>query len=296
MHPCQNIRLPLKRFCLLIWIGALFACSSVQVGYNQIDFLLKWWMDDYADLTSIQGHFLEQRLPLVHKKHRQEELPKVIPKLQTLRLKLDQPLKNEEGIKLVKDIKSFARDSANLLVDDLSNLALMLEPKQISYLEKALQKANKKYQADFMSGSADERFDKRVEKIIERTESICGNLDKSQQVKIREIAKEYLINMEETYEVRIYKQQLLLKTLKKINQDKPSHTLVKNMLTQLFNEIEAGDTLERKAFENKRDESAGIIIAKISEILNEPQRNKAQSSIRKWENDVQVLVKTKTQE
>ena len=287
------IKLKTKRFYLTLVVFFSFllsSCSSIQLAYNQVDFLLKWWIDDYVDLTSEQEQLYDQSIPLLVKKHRQEELPKALQQLRKLRAKLDQPLQIDDGVNIVKDIKSFSRTSINLLQDDAVTLSLSLQPKQFSYLENAFAKSNKKFQNDFLKGSSEDRLDKRVEKIIERTESFSGNLSKSQKIQIKEIAREYLLDMEVVYQTRLYKQQLIMKTLKKIAQDQLPPVQTKLMINQLFNEIELGSTPEQKEFERRRDLHSGIVLAKITELFDEQQRKKTQAKIRSWEQDLQILI------
>ena len=287
------IKLKTKRSYLVLVVFFSFllsSCSSIQLAYNQVDFLLKWWIDDYVDLTSEQEQLYDQSIPLLVKKHRQEELPKALQQLRKLRAKLDQPLPIDDGVNIVKEIKSFSRTSINLLQDDAVTLSLNLQPKQFTYLENAFAKSNKKFQNDFLKGSSEDRLEKRVEKIIERTESFSGNLSKSQKIQIKEIAREYLLDMEMVYQTRLYKQQLIMKTLKKIAQDQPPPAQTKSMINQLFNEIELGSTTEQKEFEKKRDLHSGIVLAKITELFDEQQRKKTQAKIRSWEQDLQILI------
>jgi len=287
------IKLKTKRSYLVLVVFFSFllsSCSSIQLAYNQVDFLLKWWIDDYVDLTSEQEQLYDQSIPLLVKKHRQEELPKALQQLRKLRAKLDQPLPIDDGVNIVKEIKSFSRTSINLLQDDAVTLSLNLQPKQFTYLENAFAKSNKKFQNDFLKGSSEDRLEKRVEKIIERTESFSGNLSKSQKTQIKEIAREYLLDMELVYQTRLYKQQLIMKTLKKIAQEQPSPTQAKMMMNQLFNEIELGSTTEQKEFEKKRDLHSGIVLAKITELFDEQQRKKTQAKMRSWEQDLQILI------
>jgi hypothetical protein len=287
------IKLKTKRFfliCVIFLSFLLSSCSSIQLAYNQVDFLLKWWIDDYVDLTAEQTQMYDQTIPLVVKKHRQEELPKALQLMRQLRVKLEQPLQIDDGVNIVKDMKSFSRTSINLLQDDAVTLALSLQAKQFIYMENAFAKSNKKFQNDFLKGTTEERLEKRVEKIIERTESFSGNLSKSQKTQIKEIAREYLLDMEVVYQTRLYKQQLILKTLKKIAQDQPPPVQAKIMINQLFNEIELGSTSEQKEFEKKRDLHSGIVMAKITELFDEQQRKKTQVKIRSWEQDIQKLI------
>ena len=287
------IKLKTQRFfltCVIFFIFLLSSCSSIQLAYNQVDFLLKWWIDDYVDLTSEQSQMYDQSIPLIVKKHRQEELPKALQQLRQLRAKVEQPLQIDDGVNIVKDVKSFSRTSINLLQDDAVNLALSLQAKQFTYMENAFAKSNKKFQNDFLKGNSEDLLEKRVEKIIERTESFSGNLSKLQKTQIKEIAREYLLDMEVVYQTRLYKQQLILKTLKKIAQDQPPPTQAKLIINQLFNEIELGSTPEQKEFEKKRDLHSGIVLAKITELFDDQQRKKTQAKIRSWEQDLQKLI------
>ncbi len=268
----------------------LSSCSSVQLAYNQVDFLLKWWLDDYIDLTTEQSLMYDQSIHLLVKKHRQEELPKALQQLKQLKSKLDQPLKTDDGVQLVKEIKSLSRASINLLQDDAVALALTLQPKQFTLLESTFAKLNKKFQADYLKGSTEERLDKRVEKIIERTESFSGNLSKSQKIQVKEIAREYLLDMEVVYQTRLYKQQLIMKTLKKIAQEQAPPAQVKVIINQLFNDLELGVTADQKDFEKKRDLHSGIVLAKITELFDEQQRKKTQVKLKNWEQDLQTLI------
>jgi hypothetical protein len=270
------------------------SCSSIQVAYNQADFLLKWWLDDYIDFTDQQENFYAQAIPTLLKKHRQEELPKALQKLRQLRTKLEKPLSEEDGTLIVHEIKTLSKESIYLAQDDLAKLALTLEIKQIQHLQNTFNKLNIKFQNDYLKGSAEERLSKRLEKVIERTEAFTGDLSKSQKSQLKEIAKEYLLDMQIVYQTRIFKQQLILNTLRKINSEQPSLPQVKIMLNQLFTEIELGTTAEQKEFEKKRDLHSGVILSKTTELLDQSQRKKSQEKIKAWENDLQILIQQKS--
>lgn len=280
---------------LIIWVTLLLSsCSSLQLAYNQSDYLLKWWLNDYINLTDEQEKIFDQALPYLTRKHRQEELPKSLQGLQQVRTKLTQSLSEEDAMLVVQKVKLLSKESIYLAQDDLAKLALTLQPKQLEHLENTFNKLNKKFQSDYLKGSAEDRLNKRVEKIIERTESFSGDLTKIQKTQIKEIAKEYLVDMQLVYEARIYKQQLILNSLRKIISEQPSMVQTKVILMQLLNDIESGTTPEQKEFEKKRDLHSGIILAKTTALLNQNQLKKAQEKMRSWENDLQILIQQKS--
>jgi len=286
------------RSCVILLTLALTflisSCSSIQIAYNQADFLLKWWLDDYIDFTDDQEKFYAQAIPTLLKKHRQEELPKALQKLRQLKAKLDSPLSEEEGTLIVHELKTLSKESIYLAQDDLAKLALTLQVKQLQHLQNTFNKSNLKFQNDYLKGNADERLNKRLEKIVERTESFTGDLSKSQKTQLKEIAKEYLLDMQIVYQTRVFKQQLMMNTLKKINSEQPPLPQVKILLNHLFTEIELGSTPEQKEFEKKRDLHSGIILSKTIELLDQSQRKKSQEKIKAWENDLQILISQKS--
>ena len=286
------------RSCLILLTLVLSflvsSCSSIQIAYNQADFLLKWWLDDYIDFTDDQEKFYAQAIPTLLKKHRQEELPKALEKLRQLKAKLDSPLSEEEGTLIVHELKTLSKESIYLAQDDLAKLALTLQAKQLQHLQNTFNKSNIKFQNDYLKGSPDDRLNNRLEKIIERTEAFTGNLSKSQKSQLRDIAKEYLLDMQIVYQTRIFKQQLMINTLKKISSEQPPLPQVKTLLNQLFTEIELGSTPDQKEFEKKRDLHSGIILSKTTELLDQSQRKKSQEKIKAWENDLQILISQKS--
>jgi Family of unknown function (DUF6279) len=276
--------------CLVFLISA---CSSLQLTYNQSDLLLKWWIDDYIDTTEDQNNFLTQAFPPILAKHRQEQLPKFLAEIRKLREQLTKPLSISDAQIVVKEIKTASLDTLNVLNEDASKLALALEPKQFSNMESAFVKANKKYQNEYLTGNAEERLQVRVDKIIERTESFSGSISKSQKAQIKEIAKENLLDGELIYQIRLFKQQHVLKTLQKIHQEKPTLTQTKTITSKLFQDLVWGANPEQMELERKRDLQSAIVIAKISEILDMQQLKKSQNKLRSWEVDLQKLIQQK---
>ena len=181
----------------------------------------------------------------------------------------------------------------NLFLDDATKLALILDPKQFNYMENAFLKANKKFQNEYLSGSSEDRLNARVEKVIERTESFSGDLKKSQKLLIKNIAKENLIDIEILYQSRLSKQQMILKTLKRISQEQLPPSQTKPIFEKLFNDIVWGSTSEQIEIEKKKDLQSAIIISKITETLDAEQLKKAQSKLKSWEVDISKLIEQK---
>ncbi len=68
---------------------ALSACSSTTFVYNRLDFILPWYLDDYAELNGEQEEYLDTLLSPFLSWHRSQELPRYVDVLDRIEISLD---------------------------------------------------------------------------------------------------------------------------------------------------------------------------------------------------------------
>jgi hypothetical protein len=76
---------------LVICLLFLHACSNTFI-YNQLDWLIPWYVDDYVDLTRVQKKDLKAELKSTLRWHRAEELASYVLVLDRIEQDLQQPL------------------------------------------------------------------------------------------------------------------------------------------------------------------------------------------------------------
>ena len=84
----------LVRWCrVLVFSGLLLlgACSGTTFVYNRPDFLLPWYVDDYAELNDHQETYLAELIAPFLLWHRDHELPSYVEILAKIQAGLDQP-------------------------------------------------------------------------------------------------------------------------------------------------------------------------------------------------------------
>ena len=81
--------------CLVLLVGGLGACSNTFV-YNQLDWLIPWYVDDYVDLDRDQKRLFKTRLRTLLKWHRGEELASYIEILDRIEVDLQGPVTGEQ--------------------------------------------------------------------------------------------------------------------------------------------------------------------------------------------------------
>ena len=153
-------------FFLIPFTLLLNSCSSLQLAYNQSDFLLKWWLGSYIDSTVSQKAFLDQAAPKLLNTHRVNELPQVQAKLLKLRSLFDRPIRFEDAKSITVESRAVFESTVFFLLEDAATLALLLNPNQLSNIEKAFKKANSQYQSDYLTPSSQVSFEKRFYKLV----------------------------------------------------------------------------------------------------------------------------------
>ena len=114
---------------LLIFLGG---CSSTTLVYNQLDFLLPWYLESYVDLNRDQKQYLDQLLIPFFEWHRLEELPKYVQIISDLEFAID----DEVDIESITLITHNVEQSWFLIEDKMiiwiTPLARDLSDKQIT--------------------------------------------------------------------------------------------------------------------------------------------------------------------
>lgn len=274
----------------LFFVFSLSGCSSIQIGYNQSDTLIRWWIDDHLDLNDAQEDFVNAALKQQISWHRSNVLPKINDDLGKLRLKLSKPLSASEVMDSYQDIRKHSYTTIEHFGKDFSRFALTLNPEQLRVMEKKFSSTNEKFRKDFMSGSAQKQLQKRIDRTIDRTENFFGNLSNEQELQIAKIVQNHPVDMASIYKERLRRQRDMLSLLKKILTEKPRSEAVEILFANYVKTFELGTTPEQKEVETKRAETLSQMISAITQLMNEQQRKHAQHKVGDWMEDVKALI------
>ena len=132
----------MKKITTLLCILLLTGCST-KFAYNNADWLVYWYLDDYIELNNQQEDMFDEMLANWQTWHRQNELPKYQSQLAMLASDIDNDTLTVERV-------AFHRDSAREhwvrarehVANDIVTLAKTLNQEQVIYLFAALEKEN----------------------------------------------------------------------------------------------------------------------------------------------------------
>ena len=286
--------MPLFSHIRLILISLLLvtisACSSIQLGYNQGDTLIRWWIDDYVDLNEAQSEFVATALKRQFSWHRSEQLPQIQASLNKLKRKLGKPLTVPEALDSYQDMRKHITAAIEHMSRDAATLALSMNLDQLKVMEKKYAKTNEKFRKQYLSGTPTQRLEGRTEKVIENTENIFGSISKDQANQIAKFVETYPVDMDGVYKERIRRQKDLIAVLRKIITEKPSLDVTETLLLKYIQTFEYGYTPEQKEFEMARLDSSVKLTVAITQIMTESQRKNAQDKVSDWIDDIKVLI------
>lgn len=177
----NNRRIIARTLLATALLALLVACSTVRLAYNQAPSLVYWWIDDYAALDSSQTPEVRRDIEQFLGWHRRSELPGygvLLQQWQTLAL---QDMSASQACTQFDAVRSALLRAGERGVEPLARLALSLGPEQQSHLQRHQQKANQKFEKDFLRGSPQQRMKKRLDQAVSRSETLYGKLSPAQR-------------------------------------------------------------------------------------------------------------------
>lgn len=191
MHPVFRMaQIIAARFWRALALAAtvlvLAGCSALQLGYNQAPSLIYWWVDGYADLDDAQSARVRQDIERFLAWHRSTELPAYAERLRQWRALAAGDLSAEQVCSQTDALRSAAGRLIERGHEPLARLALSLSPTQLQHMERHQAKSNDGFEKDFLRGSAEQRLDRRLERAVDRYETLYGSLSTAQVALVRQ--------------------------------------------------------------------------------------------------------------
>ncbi|MFT6915141.1 MAG: hypothetical protein ACJAWL_001444 [Motiliproteus sp.] len=189
-------RKPLRRRgCALslmaLWLSLLLSgCSSYQLAYNNADWLLFRWVDDYVELTSAQHAELQPLVERWHAEHRRTELPGYAAFLVAMRHELRAPpLETARFAQWQTQVEAHWLALRSSLVPLAITLLEQLERSQQQELLAALRTEIDARRQATLERSAPEQTEYRIDLYRERMKRWIGRLDSVQRSALQQLVQ-----------------------------------------------------------------------------------------------------------
>ena len=276
-----------KIFIIVFFSFTLLCGCTSKFAYNNIDWLLYWYMDDYIDLDKSQKRVFDKELDSWLTWHRAKELPKYKIHLQQIQGQLrDGAVSAEHWMSHFDAAGQHWYRFRDKTTADLAAMAGQLSERQIQALFEKLEEENVKREEERAELSVAERAAENIEDIQDRVKYWIGRLSIGQKNIIAEKSAKFESNFEEWM---IYRRNIQGRARKLLLQQHENVNFEAQFLT-LINQPEAHQSqsfIDRSA--RNKLVFAGFL-SQISEGLSAKQMKKLNKEIQALIEDIDDLV------
>ena len=284
----------LKR--LLQWVLitiVISGCSTVRIGYDQVDHLGYWWVDRYLDLNSDKSPQFKADLKALHAWHRQSQLPEYARLSSSLASRVEGDLSSTEiceDIQAVREkLEILARQSLHIWV----RLSLQLGPEEIRYLRKKFAKEDKEWRAKWLDPSPEKIQRLRSEEWIDRAESFYGRLNDEQRRFIQQSVSHSSWDARISWERRQQRQQRIIATLEKIMQQHLSQSEAEAELKVIIEQLLMPDDPRQASMQRKLTDEACVNLSGLHKLTRADQRLLASEKFNSYATDFRYLIRNR---
>jgi hypothetical protein len=178
-----------SRICRSLFICSLLllgACSSTTFFYNRLDFILPWYLDDYADLNSAQEDYLDELLSPFLAWHRSDELPRYLAVVEQIEASLDNPLTAADVAAISAEFEAAWFRLEGEALDWLLDLGGQLSDEQLQGFMDELWEQQREYGKKYLKRSDAEFHEDSYDSLLDSLQDYLGRLDREQRELLQE--------------------------------------------------------------------------------------------------------------
>lgn len=192
----------IRSIVLLTVISVLSACSS-KFAYNNMDWLLYWYLDDYVELEGAQKEAFDGKLDDWLKWHRTEELAKYKAQLIDLQQAVNAgSISAEEWLEVFDRGREHWIRLREYLAPQLMPFASALTDEQVESLFAKLESQDVKRQEKRAKKTAEKREEDALEETLEQLKDRVGRLQDTQKQLVASYHKQFETNFDNWMQYR----------------------------------------------------------------------------------------------
>lgn len=173
----------------LTWLALaallLAGCSTLQLGYNSADTLLRWRGDQYFDFQGEQSDAYAARVASLMRWHRANALPEYAKSADEAAQRIERGLSREDLVWGYDSVRGHIRTVLRAAAGEAAGLLDQLTPAQLEHFERRLARENREFEKEQLSGTPEERRSRRAKRTVERMEDWVGELSSGQLERVR---------------------------------------------------------------------------------------------------------------
>ena len=280
----------MKKWSWVIVLSLFLTGCGTQFAYNNLDWLIHWYVDDFIDLNRTQTQVFDEDFKQWHQWHRSEELPKYHAHLQIIKAQIqDKSLTEVELEQHFLDVRGYWEALRDRVSPDLTAMATTLSEKQIEALFEQLQEDNDEQQEEhdeFYAMSEDERSKDRFKRLEKELKEWIGKLTPEQ----KSIVKRYQPEFKRNWQNWIDFHQTMRDAAKTLFDERAANPNFEAQLQHLMTHPEAYRSEEMIANSDFNRALYSQLTAEVLLILTPKQTRRLIAKIEDYIEDFEVLI------
>lgn len=274
---------------LLLACLGLCACSTVKLGYNNLDSIAYWWLDSTIDFSDEQTSRVREDLASLHQWHRTTELPKLAALLGRMEQMVAADFSAAQACAFVAPVRDRARAVADQAEPAAARLALDLGSDQLQHLERHYLKNNADFRKDWVELPAAQLRDKRLKQLVERGEMVYGTLEEPQRALLRQLLESSGFDPRRVLAERQRRQRDALQTLGRLAGRQVPQAEAQALLRGYIDRLENSPDAAWRQYQEAQLQFGCRTVAALHASTSAAQREAAVRRLRAWQRDLREL-------
>lgn len=277
----------LKLLIISFLLFTLFGCSSTRLGYNYLDWIISWNLDDYINFNNEQDDWFEQQLDVLLMWHRKDQLPRYTQFVDQFQNDVTNTITVELLKQRTETIQNFWRDIMAQAEPDINHLLLWLDHDQRQELIVKISKKQEELENKYLGLTSEkhkQRRIKRTEKVLKR---FIGKLTSGQKTGLENWSSKLIPSQRLWMENRRTWQTQLYGVLN----GNESESYRREQLQRLFVEPESFWSKEYRNAIEQNQLTTFLFLVSVHEQLNEKQKKHLQKELENLKEDFVSFIK-----
>lgn len=277
----------MKKYLLLFCALSIFltGCGS-KFAYNNIDWLMYWYIDDYVELDKTQKKLLDGHVAQWMTWHRQDELTEYKTQLEQIKLQVSQDnVSAQQWEQHFNNAKQHWVRFRDHISPELARLAPSLTDEQVNALFAELDKENLKRIEDRL----DDNFEKRLKKNIKNTQENAREFIGKLSLEQKNIIESFTDDFQSSFDLWIAYRQRIQSAAHEmlLNERKEAHFKAKFLALLSHPETYQDDKLAQISTHNNQVYAS--MLAALTTSLSPKQKRKAMDELQDIIDDISDL-------
>ena len=267
----------------------LAACSS-KLAYNNLDWLVDWYLSDLIDLTDAQQAQFDHQVTIWHRWHRTTELTRYRAHLVKLKASVySSPLTAQQWLHEFDATRQYWQSFVEMIAPDLVALSLSVSEHQLIVLFDRLEKKNQESVDEWTERQPAERQESLIERTTDRIENWIGTLTPMQsqiiQKQVKQIQPTFLVRLEYRRSIQAESKKLLLQYQRGDIDEKP--------IVTLWNQAQSNKSDQLKTLEETNRSLYANMLSQLGNTLTTEQKAHLDKEIIDLISDLDALIDKK---